>query len=530
MCPSIAVNDPRVPRVHARRLPAPTLGQLARRSAGIARVAARHFRGVALRQLRTVRHGPLPLAELARPLRRTFEDLGGTYMKFGQLVASSPGLFGEELAEEFRTCLDTGPSVPFEAVRDIVERDLGRSLEEAYASFDPQPIGTASIAVVHRAVLHDGTEVAVKVLRPGIGESVATDLELLQPLLELVARQTGDQGAGTLLQLFSGFRVQVGEELDLRNEARALAAFGVLLGEFDLPELVVPSPYPELSGASVLTMTLLDGVPIDDLAGVAAFGVDPAPLVADVVRAFFLTSVRWGAFHGDVHAGNMLLLRDGRIGIIDWGIVGRLDPETHYTFIRMLAAALGDETAWGDIATHLTRTYGPAMQQGLGLSDAELAVFVRGLIEPVLLRPFGEVSLSVLIQAPQVQAAKARGIEAGNRSLRAMVGRLRAQRRLRRLADESGGTNSDFDRGTFLLGKQLMYFERYGKLFLSEVPLLHDRAFFEELLASAPPVRGVPTQGLAGRAQSAGSVVAASVEVSDGLRSNDAVSVNHSRS
>jgi predicted unusual protein kinase regulating ubiquinone biosynthesis (AarF/ABC1/UbiB family) len=249
---------------------------------------------------------------------------------------------------------------------------------------------------------------------------------------------------------------------------------------------VVPAPFPELSGPNVLTMEFLDGVPIDDLAGAAEFGVDPGPLVEEVVRGFFLTAVRWGAFHGDVHAGNMLLLRDGRIGIIDWGIVGRLDPETHYFFIRMLAAALGDESAWEDIAAHLTKTYGPAMQQGLGLSDEDLALFIRGLIEPVLLRPFGEVSLATLIQAPQVQAAKAQGIEAHNRSLRAVLGRLRAQRRLRRLAEESGGTDSDFDRGTFLLGKQLMYFERYGKMFLADVPLLHDRAFFETLLKSAP--------------------------------------------
>ena len=486
MSPSIAVSDPRVPRVHARRLPTPTRRELLARTAAIAQVSAKHFTGVVLRQLRTARKGPLPLTTLARPLRKTFEDLGGTYMKFGQLVASSPGVFGDEFADEFRTCLDTGPAVPLETVRDVIEADLGMPLTEAFARFDPVPIGRASIAVVHRACLHDGTEVAVKVLRPGIEHMVATDLDLLQPLLELVARQTGDQAAGTLLQLFSGFRVQIGEELDLRNEARAMVSFGLLLDQFDLPLLVVPVPYPELSGPDVLTMEFLDGVPIDDLAGAAAFGVDPAPLVEQVVRGFFLTTVHWGAFHGDVHAGNMLLLRDGRIGIIDWGIVGRLDPETHYFFVRTLAAALGDESAWADIAAHLTRTYGPAMQQGLGLSDADLAVFVRGLIEPVLLRPFGEVSLAVLIQAPQVQAAKAQGIEAGNRSIRAVLGRLRAQRKLRRLADESGGTDSDFDRGTFLLGKQLMYFERYGKMFLADVPLLHDRAFFESLLASAP--------------------------------------------
>ncbi|MGA7417720.1 MAG: AarF/UbiB family protein [Acidimicrobiales bacterium] len=486
MSPTVAASDPRIPRVHARRLPQPTTAELVSRSLRIATVGARHFSGLAVRQLRHARTGPLPLAVLAPPLRRTFEDLGGTYMKFGQLIASSPGVFGEAFAEEFRTCLDTGPPVPFETVRQIVESDLGMELNEAFARFDQVPIGRASIAVVHKAVLHDGAVVAVKVLRPGVEQVVATDLDLLQPLLELVSRQTGDQAAGTLMQMFTGFRQQIGEELDLRNESRAMAAFALLLAEVDLPLMVVPTPFPELSGPNVLTMEFLDGVPIDDLAGAAEFGVDPGPLVEQVVKGFFLTAVRWGAFHGDVHAGNMLLLRDGRIGVIDWGIVGRLDPETRYVFMRMLAAALGDESAWEDMAAHLTKTYGPAMQEGLGLSDEDLALFIRGLIEPVLLRPFGEVSLGTLIQAPQVQAAKAQGIEAHNRSLPAVLGRLRAQRRLRRLADESGGTDSEFDRGTFLLGKQLMYFERYGKMFLSDVPLLHDRTFFEMLLESAP--------------------------------------------
>lgn len=478
----IAEPDPRIPRVYPRRLPRPSRRELSARGVVIGKAVVRHFTRVVIRQARQARNGPLPLASLARPLRRTFEDLGGTYMKFGQLVASSPGVFGDDFADEFRACLDTGPTVPFATVREVVEADLGMSLDRAFASFEPEPIGRASIAVVHRATLHDGRVVAVKVLRPGIEHTVATDLDLLVPLLELVARQTGDQAAGTLMQLFTGFRVQIGEELDLRNEARALASFRLLLDEVDMPLLAVPEPHVDLSGPNVLTMEFLDGVPIDDLAGAADLGVDPAPLVEAVVRAFFLTTVRWGAFHGDVHAGNMLVLRDGRIGIIDWGIVGRLDPETHVFFLRLLAAALGDESAWDDIAAHLTRTYGPAMQQGLGLSDDELARFIRGLVEPVLLRPFGEVSLGALIQAPQVQAAKAQGIEAHHRSLRAIAGRLRAQRRLRRLADESGGTASEFDRGTFLLGKQLMYFERYGKMFLPDVPLLHDRAFFELLL------------------------------------------------
>jgi hypothetical protein len=128
----------------------------------------------------------------------------------------------------------------------------------------------------------------------------------------------------------------------------------------------------------------------------------------------------------------------------------------------------------------------------VGLSDDELTGFVRSLIEPTLNRPFGEVSLASIMQATQLQVAKAQGIEAHRRSPGAVAHRLRAQRRLRRMADQAGGTFSDFDRGTFLLGKQLMYFERYGKMFLSDVPILHDRAFFAQLLQG---VRGGEPDG-----------------------------------
>jgi aarF domain-containing kinase len=475
-----------VPRVHPRRLPTPTRLELVQRGARIAQVTTRHLAPVVARQARELRSGALAATVLARPLRLTFEELGGTFMKFGQMIASSPGLFGDEMADEFRACLDTGPPVPFAAVRDQVEEDLGRAVDDAFVELEPEPIGRASIAVVHRARLLDGRPVAVKVLRPGIEKLVAADLDLMQPFFELLARETGDQMAGSMLQLLDGLRQQLGEELDLRNEARALAHFRVLTTEIELPLVVVPEPYPELSGQNVLTMEYLRGVPIDDLAAVAELGYDPAPLVEQVVRGFFVTTVRWGAFHGDVHAGNLLLLDDGRIGIIDWGIVGRLDRETHLFFLRLLDAVLGDEDAWPDITAHLTKTYGRAIQEGLGLDDEQLTAFIRSLIEPTLTRPFGEVSLAALLEAPQVQAARAEGAHAHERTFRSVVRRVRAQRRMRRIADEAGGLMSEFDRGTFLLGKQLMYFERYGKLFLSDVPLVADREFFTALLAGAP--------------------------------------------
>lgn len=476
----------RPPRIYPRRLPEPGPGELIRRGARIAEVTTRHFLPVAVSHLFDRPRRRLAPSTFARPLRQSFEDLGGTFIKFGQIMASSPGMFGDEVADAFRSCLDTGPPVDFASVRFRVEEDLGMPMSEVFADFDPDPVGRASIAVVHRATLHDGRRVAVKIIRPGIERQVATDLDLMQPLFEVLARQTGDQMAGSVLQLVDSFRIQIGEEMDLRNEARTMAHFRRLLTSVELPRIVVPEPYPELSGADVLTMELLDGVPIDDLAKAAEFGVDPAPLVQEVVRSFFLHLVRTGTFHGDAHAGNMLLLRDGRIGIVDWGIVGRLDPATHRFVLRLLAAALGEEGAWLEVTDHLIKTYGPALGTAVGMDGAEMATFIRQLVEPTLTRPFGEVSMAGILQTVQQQMARAQGVEARRRSLPAILRRLRFQRRVRRMADQSGGLFSDFDRGTFLLSKQLMYFERYGRLFLRDVPLLSDRAFFTQLLKDAP--------------------------------------------
>jgi predicted unusual protein kinase regulating ubiquinone biosynthesis (AarF/ABC1/UbiB family) len=472
-----------VPEIYPRRLPDATRRELLRRSRTIARVVGLHYAPTALRQAVHIRQGALPTTQLVRPLRKSFSDLGGTFMKFGQIVASSPGMFGDEVANEFRACLDTGSPVPFADVRQRVEEDMGRSLHNVFADFSREPIGTASIAVVHKATLHDGRTVAVKVLRPDVEHLVATDLDLMQPLLEILVRQTGDQMAGSTLQLLDGFREQIGEELDLRNEARSMLHFRRLQSEFGLTRMAVPEPFMEHSGRNVLVMEFFDGVPIDDLAKVAELGFDPTPLVEDVMRAFFITAVRWGAFHGDVHAGNMMLLRDGRIGVIDWGIVGRLDPGTHRFFISLLSAAMGNEDAWVDVTQHIIKTYGPAIGMAVGMDDEQLTGFVRSIMEPALTRPFGEVSLAGIMQTIQLEVAKAQGIEAHTRSMRAIVHRLRSQRKIRRMADESGGLMSEFDRGTFLLAKQLMYFERYGRMFVSEIPILHDRQFIGQLLA-----------------------------------------------
>jgi aarF domain-containing kinase len=480
-------REPRLPAAEPIVLPDPDRRRRRRRAVETVRVAARNFRALAARRLL---RRPLPPDALARPLRLTFEVLGATYVKFGQLVASSPGVFGEEFANEFRSCLDTGPVVPFPAVRAAVETTVGRPLERAFRRFDETPVGRASIAVVHRAELPDGRPVAVKVLRPGVEEVVATDLRLMRPLFDFLSLRVGLSEAGQLVRLLDGFREQVAEELDLRNEARAMAWFRELLAELGVDAIVVPVPFPALSGARVLTMEYLDGVPIDDLPTIERLALDPRPLMEAVVRAWILITVREGSFHGDVHAGNLLLLRDGRLGVLDWGIVGRLDADTHRFFRRTLQAALGDADAWADVAAQLRRAYGPALHDQLGLGEPELAEFVRTVMEPLLTRPFGEASLATLLGAVQGRVTPADGAARG---WRARLRRLREQRRLHAGVFAHGAVGSSFDRGSFLLAKQLMYFERYGKMFMADSSLLADRAFLTALLADdrARPPAGV---------------------------------------
>lgn len=473
-------------RVFPRYLAPAKREDILRRAAQIAWVTTKHFGPFALR---TARQGGRAAVRtmrpdaFARPLRLTFEELGTTFMKFGQLVASSPGIFGDDIAAEFRGCLDTGPAVPFDDVRHIVESELGMPLEEAFASFEREPIGRASIAVVHKAILQDGSEVAVKVLRPGIEHSVSIDMDLFEPLLQIVARTTGEFFAGQLLQMLDGFRMQLGEELDLRNERRAIEHMAELLQIVDLPLVVVPQTYAELSGARVLTMEFFDGIAVDDLARIEAYGFDPSPVVTQTVKGFLLTTIRWGFFHGDVHAGNLLLLHDGRLGVIDWGIIGRLDEDSHTFFRKSVEAGLGDEAAWDDIAAMASKIYGPLIAE-LGMTDDELTQFMRMMMQPLLTQPFGQVSLVDILNAPQRLVAETRGLEAEKMTLRGVLKRWREQRKLRLLAEDEGIVDSDFERGMFLLSKALMYFERYGKMYMADQALFEDEEFFRTALSA----------------------------------------------
>ena len=431
---------------------------------------------------------------LAHAARRACEELGATYVKFAQLVASAPAVVGPEIADEFRGTLDRGPGVPYREVRRIFREQTGKSIGEAFATFERRPFAAASMAVVHRATLHSGEKVAVKVLRPGLGEVVAADLGVMIPFFQTLAR-LGGEGPFQLVSYLVGLKEQIGEELDLRNEARSMAHFRALFEEFNLGLLVVPGVYEELTAERVITMEYLDGVPIDDLAMVGELGLDPKALIRELLRAWVLTAVHTGTFHADIHAGNLLAMPDGRLGMLDWGIVAQLDPETQLLMQKLVEASLGDDSAWETITATLIKVQGTTLREGLGLSDEEIHRVVRQMMEPILIKPLQEVSMASVFAGPdEVYRLAGRNVPP-KRSMRERLRKLRNTARSHRIAMKSGYHETSFQRSNFLSSKQLIYLERYGRMYVPEHAILGDKEFLEGVVASLKAERGGAAAG-----------------------------------
>lgn len=266
-------------------------------------------------------------------LRRTFERLGPTYIKFGQLIASSNGLFPDRYVREFHHCLDRVPPEPWPVVEETLTRALGRPPVLVFASIEPRPLASASIAQVYGVTLSapDGTtrDLVVKVQRRGLPELVRADLSMLHFFAELlmaIPRIRNANPRGIVAQ----FESSIFEELDFIGEASRMDEFNRIMREIGRHDVVAPTPVHALCTREVLTMERLRGVRVDDVAELRRRGVTTEQAEAkliDGMHAWFQCLIRYGFFHGDVHAGNLMMLDDGRIGFLDFGIIGRLSYE-----------------------------------------------------------------------------------------------------------------------------------------------------------------------------------------------------------
>jgi ubiquinone biosynthesis protein len=278
----------------------------------------------------------LSRAGLSRRLRLAFQALGPTYIKLGQILSSGEGVFPTELVNEFRLLRDRVPPESFEAVRQVVEEDLGRPLEDVFQQFDRKPLAAASIAQVHAATLHSGEQVVVKVQRPAVTTTVRTDLAAMSWIAPFLIGRIPVSALANPPALVELFAETIVEELDFRLEADNMLDIARVLAATDQRSVVVPRPHPELVTRRVLVMERLGGFSFDDVAGMHAAGIDTAAVVRALMISFLEGATLFGVFHGDLHGGNLFVCPDGTVALLDYGITGRLDEPRRLAFLRML--------------------------------------------------------------------------------------------------------------------------------------------------------------------------------------------------
>ncbi len=278
-------------------------------------------------------------ADLARieppaQVRRALEELGPTFVKLGQILAGRADLFGPDWIAEFNKLHSRVPAVPMEALRPQLREDLGGEPEEVFARFDVEPLAAASIAQVHRAQLKDGTEVVVKVRRPGIQDVIAADLRLLERLAASIEQDWPALRPYRPRALVREFARSLRRELDLAAECRHAERIAANLAALD--DVVIPRVHWQHTGERVNVQDFVQGVPGEDLERVRREGLDPQKLARGGARAVLKMIVEDGFFHADPHPGNVFYLPGNRIAIIDFGMVGQLSRRRREELLTLL--------------------------------------------------------------------------------------------------------------------------------------------------------------------------------------------------
>src|SRR5512145_1015132 len=273
--------------------------------------------------------------EPAQRMRMALEELGPTFVKLGQVMATRVDLFPPRWIAEFEKLQAEVPAVPFEALLPELERALGRSPFEVFRDIDTRAQGAASIAQVHRAKLQDGTPVVLKVRRPGVRATIDADLRLLRRVAELVEAEIPEARRYRPAEIAAQFAASLEREVDFASETRNIERFAKnFAGD---PHIVIPRIYPEWTSDTLLVQEHIEGVPGTDPAAVEKAGLDRKLLAARGAEAFLKMILVDGFFHADPHPGNVFFLPGERIVLIDFGMVGRLSPQRRKQVIDLLA-------------------------------------------------------------------------------------------------------------------------------------------------------------------------------------------------
>jgi ubiquinone biosynthesis protein len=374
----------------ARDLRRDLTGRVARtkRYLQIVRIAIRHGLGPYLRgRRRPGRENAAGQAELARSLRLALDEAGVTFVKLGQVLSTRSDIIPASVADELSRLQDQVSPAPWPEVEAVLTDELGAPPHQLYADFDTEPLAAASVAQVYTARLPDGRGVVVKVQRPGIAAVVERDLDIVRRLARLLERNTDWGRAMGVRALADGFADAMREELDFTVEAGNMTTVAAGRSVASNNEMVVPELHPDASTRRVLTMQRLDGIGLGNAAGaIADRGLDAARLGRTLFDCLLGQVAIDGVFHADPHPGNFLLLTDGRIGMLDLGSVGRLDPATREALQRfLLAIDHGDPVAATDALLEIV--YRPDVIDERSLERAVGQFMTRHLAAGVALGP-----------------------------------------------------------------------------------------------------------------------------------------------
>jgi ubiquinone biosynthesis protein len=362
------------------------------------RVLARH--GV-LRGIERDRNTPPPVRRLARIARfgaripkvpayaEAFEAIGPAAIKLGQALATRPDLIGEEAASDLSRLQDALPPERFEDIRQAIEQDLERPIDQLFSHIDPEPVGAASIAQVHRAVTTEGRLVAVKVLRPNIEEEFARAIETYEWAAAQVESMGGELARLRPRLVIATFKQWTTRELDLRREAASASE----LRENMVAEssFFVPAIDWARTARRVMTLEWIEGIKLTDRDALLAAGHDLKTLAATLVRAFLRQAVVDGYFHADLHQGNLFALPDGRLAVVDFGIMGRIDRQARRWLAEILYGLIvGNYRRVAEI--HFEAQYVPSHH-----NIEEFATALRAVGEPMRGLPVKEISVSQML-------------------------------------------------------------------------------------------------------------------------------------
>lgn len=389
-----------------------------------------------------------------------FELLGPTYVKLGQLIASSPGVFPKSLSDEAMRCLDEVPPFDGATCKELIRRQLGRPVSELFLSFDEEPLAAASVGQVHACTLLDGRDAVVKLQRPNIRARMTTDLRIMHRLARILERFSRTARSSNVVGVVEDLHAVTFQELNPVVEAQRQTHFRDGISAFgDNKWVTAPEVYWDYCGPNMICMERLYGFPVDDFGTLRERGIDGKLFLRRGVKVWMEAALVHGAFHGDVHAGNLWMLDDGRLAFLDFGIMGELDDNWKQLLRDQFMTTMIDND-FSRIARAFKRV--GAFPEDAG-TDEEVGMRMQMVFSPMLDSGLSDVNLGELLAS--------------------IVG----------LMDQYSKDGTP--RELVLVIKQLLYFERYAKELAPEWLMFRDLFLMKNVLGE-PVAAAIAERGL----------------------------------